>query len=399
MPAWPKPLPERLDHGPGRRRRRRRAGPHLGRAAPEDADRRREGREPQPAAHEMLQARPAGAGVRPGRQPRAGLGRPGPGLRLAAERARHPRRPQGLRLARRQRRQRRPDPEVHRATASSCCRSASRARRRTASTRRRLGTPGRHATSIRRPTRSTSPTATATTASSCSTPTPAPSSGMWGAYGKPPTDEKLPPYDPAAAPAQQFRNPVHCVRIARDGLVYVCDRHQQPHPGVPQGRHLREGILRREEHAAPTARSGTWSSGPTQSETLPASTPTAPTTRSARSCATPARWSARFGRNGRKAGDFHWVHNLAIDFEGQRLHDRGRHRQAGAEIPVPRRHGAGKRRRNRHDPEVAAGFRKRSCSNKQKRTTQNHRALARPRPRRGITSPPAPAPSRRARRR
>src|SRR5918912_1857362 len=46
----------------------------------------------------------------------------------------------------------------------------------------------------------------------------------WGAYGKPPTDEKLPPYNPSAAPAQQFSNPVHCVRLSQDGLVYVCDR-------------------------------------------------------------------------------------------------------------------------------------------------------------------------------
>src|SRR5262249_14415133 len=45
-----------------------------------------------------------------------------------------------------------------------------------------------------------------------------------GAYGKKPTDEKLPPYSPAAAPSQQFGNPVHCVKIAKDGLVYVCDR-------------------------------------------------------------------------------------------------------------------------------------------------------------------------------
>jgi DNA-binding beta-propeller fold protein YncE len=45
----------------------------------------------------------------------------------------------------------------------------------------------------------------------------------WGAYGKPPTDEKIGPYDPAAPPAHQFRN-VHCVKIAKDGLVYVCDR-------------------------------------------------------------------------------------------------------------------------------------------------------------------------------
>jgi hypothetical protein len=46
---------------------------------------------------------------------------------------------------------------------------------------------------------------------------------MWGAYGKPPTDEKS-AYDPAKPPPQQFGNPVHCVKLARDGLVYVCDR-------------------------------------------------------------------------------------------------------------------------------------------------------------------------------
>ena len=43
----------------------------------------------------------------------------------------------------------------------------------------------------------------------------------WGAYGKKPTDEKLEPYNPASP---QFSNPVHCVKIAKDGLVYVCDR-------------------------------------------------------------------------------------------------------------------------------------------------------------------------------
>jgi DNA-binding beta-propeller fold protein YncE len=47
---------------------------------------------------------------------------------------------------------------------------------------------------------------------------------MWGAYGKPPTDEVLPPYDPAAPVAQQFRNPVHCAMLSNDGFVYVCDR-------------------------------------------------------------------------------------------------------------------------------------------------------------------------------
>ena len=46
----------------------------------------------------------------------------------------------------------------------------------------------------------------------------------WGAYGATPDDADLGAYDPAAPRAKQFRNPVHCVRIARDGLVYVCDR-------------------------------------------------------------------------------------------------------------------------------------------------------------------------------
>ena len=46
----------------------------------------------------------------------------------------------------------------------------------------------------------------------------------WGAYGGAPSDEKMPAYSPSAPPSKQFANAVHCVRLARDGLVYVCDR-------------------------------------------------------------------------------------------------------------------------------------------------------------------------------
>jgi DNA-binding beta-propeller fold protein YncE len=46
----------------------------------------------------------------------------------------------------------------------------------------------------------------------------------WGAYGNKPNDAPLGPYNPAAPPAQQFRNPVHCAELSRDNLVYVCDR-------------------------------------------------------------------------------------------------------------------------------------------------------------------------------
>ena len=46
----------------------------------------------------------------------------------------------------------------------------------------------------------------------------------WGAYGNKPDDTDLGPYNPDAPPAQQFRNPVHCSELSKDGFVYVCDR-------------------------------------------------------------------------------------------------------------------------------------------------------------------------------
>ena len=46
----------------------------------------------------------------------------------------------------------------------------------------------------------------------------------WGAYGSKPDDTPLGNYDPNAPPAKQFRGPVHCASLAKDGLVYVCDR-------------------------------------------------------------------------------------------------------------------------------------------------------------------------------
>jgi hypothetical protein len=45
----------------------------------------------------------------------------------------------------------------------------------------------------------------------------------WGAYGSKPDDGDIGPYDPAAPPAKQFRVPA-CVKLSKDGLVYVCDR-------------------------------------------------------------------------------------------------------------------------------------------------------------------------------
>jgi DNA-binding beta-propeller fold protein YncE len=45
----------------------------------------------------------------------------------------------------------------------------------------------------------------------------------WGGSGEAPTAGGGGPYDPNAAPAKQFRD-LSCVKIAKDGNVYVCDR-------------------------------------------------------------------------------------------------------------------------------------------------------------------------------
>jgi DNA-binding beta-propeller fold protein YncE len=45
----------------------------------------------------------------------------------------------------------------------------------------------------------------------------------WGAYGKRPEDGPSQRFDPQGPPPPQW-NPVHCARVSRDGLVYVCDR-------------------------------------------------------------------------------------------------------------------------------------------------------------------------------
>jgi DNA-binding beta-propeller fold protein YncE len=46
----------------------------------------------------------------------------------------------------------------------------------------------------------------------------------WGAYGTKPDDTDLGLYNPDAPPARQFRNPVHCAELSKDGFLYVCDR-------------------------------------------------------------------------------------------------------------------------------------------------------------------------------
>jgi DNA-binding beta-propeller fold protein YncE len=70
---------------------------------------------------------------------------------------------------------------------------------------------------------------------------------MWGAYGKPPSDANLTPYNPTDPPSQLFRNPVHCVHASRDGFVYVCDRvNNRIQVFTKEGKFVKEIFVRKE---------------------------------------------------------------------------------------------------------------------------------------------------------
>jgi len=70
---------------------------------------------------------------------------------------------------------------------------------------------------------------------------------MWGAYGNPPSNTNLTPYNPADPPSQLFRNPVHCVHLSRDGFVYVCDRvNNRIQTFTKEGKFVKEIFVRKE---------------------------------------------------------------------------------------------------------------------------------------------------------
>lgn len=136
---------------------------------------------------------------------------------------------------------------------------------------------------------------------------------MWGAYGKPPTDAKI-TYNPAAPPPQQFGNPVHCVKLARDGLVYVCDR-QNDRIQVfrKDGTYVKEFIVAKETLANGSVWDLALSIDAPQHFLFNADGANNEVRTLVRDT---GEIVGAFGRNGRQAGEFHWVHNLAVDSKG-----------------------------------------------------------------------------------
>lgn len=140
----------------------------------------------------------------------------------------------------------------------------------------------------------------------------------WGAYGKAPSDAEKPrarrALPPTAHELRQFGTPVHCVRIARDGLVYVCDRfNNRVQVFRKDGSFVQEFMV----EPATAGNGSVWdivlSRDPQQrwlhladgrnNQVLTLDRAT-------------GNVVGTLGRPGRYAGEFHWVHDLAIDSSG-----------------------------------------------------------------------------------
>ena len=136
----------------------------------------------------------------------------------------------------------------------------------------------------------------------------------WGAYGERPTDGQLPKYDPKAALLRSFGNPVHCVRLSRDGLVYVCDRvNDRIQVFKKDGTFVKEFRVSPETLANGSVWDLVLSRDPAQRYIHMADGANGEIVTLARET---GEVLTRFGQPGRMAGQFKWVHNIAIDSKG-----------------------------------------------------------------------------------
>jgi hypothetical protein len=135
---------------------------------------------------------------------------------------------------------------------------------------------------------------------------------IWGAYGKPPTDEKLPAYTPDSP---QFANPVHCIGLAKDGLVYVCDRaNNRVQVFQKDGTFVKQYVFSPDTKGAGSAWSLSFSPLDKRQKyfvLLDGSNNVMESVRVADGAVV-----GTFGGSGRNAGQFHWVHAGAFDSRG-----------------------------------------------------------------------------------
>jgi DNA-binding beta-propeller fold protein YncE len=136
----------------------------------------------------------------------------------------------------------------------------------------------------------------------------------WGAYGNKPDDTNLGPYDPKAPPAQQFRNPVHCIEKSVDNLVYVCDR-QNDRLQVfrPDGTFVKEQFYAKNTKGAGAVWDIVFSKDPQQRYIMLADGQNERVRVIVRET---LEEITSFGDGGRQPGQFYGVHSIASDSKG-----------------------------------------------------------------------------------
>ena len=136
----------------------------------------------------------------------------------------------------------------------------------------------------------------------------------WGAYGNMPNDVPLPPYDPVAPLPQQFRTPVHCVALASDGMVYVCDRlNNRIQVFRKDGTFVQEFFSDRRTLGNGSAYSAALSPDRKQTYLFNADGENQHIWTFQRQSGQVLR---KTGRGGRQAGEFAAIHSLAVDSKG-----------------------------------------------------------------------------------
>ena len=136
----------------------------------------------------------------------------------------------------------------------------------------------------------------------------------WGAYGNKPDDANLGKYDPKAPPAQQFRNPVHCVERSHDGLLYVCDRaNDRVQVFHPDGSFVKEAFFAKETLGSGSAWDIAFSKDAAQRYFFLADG----TNEKVRVIERESLQEiTNFGDGGRQPGQFSGVHSIAADSKG-----------------------------------------------------------------------------------
>lgn len=141
---------------------------------------------------------------------------------------------------------------------------------------------------------------------------------FWGAYGNVPDDNyEFGPRDENFAnttPAQQFRGPVHCADVARDGLVYVCDRQENRiQVFTRDGEFVREAFYARSTLGEGSAWDVAFSRDPEQRYIFLADGRNQRVRIIDRESMNEL---ATFGRGGRYPGHFFSLHSIATDSQG-----------------------------------------------------------------------------------